>query len=78
MQLKSHIMKKNKISAFAMAALTASSLWFGSCKDDFSEEDLINAQQERADEQSAENIAVINGSNVTYRVNLHSNQAWAA
>ncbi|MEM8763286.1 MAG: carboxypeptidase-like regulatory domain-containing protein [Bacteroidota bacterium] len=67
-------MKKNKISAFAMAALTASSLWLGSCKDDFSEEDLINAQQERADEQSAENIAVINGSNVTYRVNLHSNQ----
>ena len=67
-------MKKNKISAFALAALTVSSLWLGSCKDDFSEEDLINAQQERADEQSAENIAVINASNVTYRVNLHSNQ----
>ncbi|TXN35574.1 carboxypeptidase regulatory-like domain-containing protein [Flagellimonas hymeniacidonis] len=66
-------MKRIKNTLFPILTVLAFGILVTSCKDDFTEEDLLEQQKELSDEQAAENAAAIAlaSSLLDYTVNLH-------
>ncbi len=66
-------MKRIKNTLFPILTMLAFGILVTSCKDDFTEEDLLEQQKELSDEQAAENAAAIAlaSSLLDYTVNLH-------